>query len=179
MQLTSNKMSRNDYSESLLVHFRRIESLRRKALSYPLLDLNNRQLCDLELLLNRAFYPLSGYVSQAAGQEIYVLENRCLGQGHAACHLQGRTREEWGEEHAGELAFFEPGRLAECLAACPGLEVWRPPAIISAEPDLRPRGHRSRPVHPGRLGGPLGGAARTAGRGHRAACAGWAGDVCR
>jgi len=58
---------------------------------------------------------MSGYVSQAAGHEIYVLENRCLGEGHAACHLQGRTREEWGEERAGELAFFEPRRLEECL----------------------------------------------------------------
>ena len=58
---------------------------------------------------------MSGYVSRAAGEEIYVLENRCLGEGHAACHLQGRTRDEWGEERAGELAFFEPGRLEECL----------------------------------------------------------------
>src|SRR5210317_2036517 len=29
----------------------------------------------------------SGYVSHAAGKEIYVLEDRCLGEGHAACHL--------------------------------------------------------------------------------------------
>jgi two-component system response regulator HydG len=58
---------------------------------------------------------MSGYVSQTTGKEIYVLEDRCLGQGHAACHLLGRTREEWGEERAGELAFFEPGRLEECL----------------------------------------------------------------
>ena len=58
---------------------------------------------------------MSGYVSRTSGKEIYVLENRCLGEGHAACHLQGRTREEWGEEHAGELAFYEPGGLEECL----------------------------------------------------------------
>ncbi|MEJ2689076.1 MAG: bifunctional sulfate adenylyltransferase/adenylylsulfate kinase [Deltaproteobacteria bacterium] len=51
----------NDYAESLLVHFRRVESLREEALGYPALDLNSRQLCDLELLLNRAFYPLAGY----------------------------------------------------------------------------------------------------------------------
>lgn len=61
-------MNENDYSESLLVHFRRIESLRKKALSYPAVDLNPRQLCDLELLLNRAFYPLTGYM----GQEDYI-----------------------------------------------------------------------------------------------------------
>ena len=58
---------------------------------------------------------LSGYVSQTAGKEIYVLEDRCLGQGHAACHIVGRTREEWGDEHAEDLAFFDGGRLKESL----------------------------------------------------------------
>ena len=58
---------------------------------------------------------ISGYVSHTTGNEIYVLEDRCLGQGHAACHLLGRTREEWGDERAEELAFFDSGRLAECL----------------------------------------------------------------
>jgi sulfate adenylyltransferase len=54
----------HDYSESLLVHFRRIESLKEAALGYESVHLNKRQLCDLELLLNRAFYPLTGYLSQ-------------------------------------------------------------------------------------------------------------------
>lgn len=58
---------------------------------------------------------MSGYLSGTAGIETYVLEDRCLGVGHAACHLLGRTREEWGEERAQDLAFFESGRLAECL----------------------------------------------------------------
>jgi|SaaInlV_200m_DNA_3_1039701.scaffolds.fasta_scaffold155118_1 hypothetical protein len=44
-----------DYSESLLVHFRRVESLKEAALDYPSISLNKRQLCDLELLLNRAW----------------------------------------------------------------------------------------------------------------------------
>jgi sulfate adenylyltransferase len=52
------------YSESLLVHFRRAEDLKKDAVSYPYIDLNKRQLCDLELLLNRAFYPLAGYLNQ-------------------------------------------------------------------------------------------------------------------
>lgn len=56
--------STTDYSESLLVHFRRIESLKEAALGYPSVHLNKRQLCDLELLLNRAFYPLTGYLSR-------------------------------------------------------------------------------------------------------------------
>lgn len=58
---------------------------------------------------------MSGYVSHVAGHEIYVLEDRCLGKGHAACNLLGRTRSEWGDERAEELGFFEPGRLRESL----------------------------------------------------------------
>jgi two-component system response regulator HydG len=57
----------------------------------------------------------SGYLSRTAGKEVYVLEDRCMGKGDAACHLIGRTREEWGDEHAEELQFFEATRLAECL----------------------------------------------------------------
>jgi sulfate adenylyltransferase len=51
-------------SESLLVHFRRAEHLKKTILSCPVIDLSSRQLCDLELLLNRAFYPLEGYLCQ-------------------------------------------------------------------------------------------------------------------
>jgi two-component system response regulator HydG len=57
----------------------------------------------------------SGYLSRTAGKEIYVLEDRCMGKGDAACHLFGRAREEWGDERAEELRFFEPKRLKECL----------------------------------------------------------------
>jgi len=69
----------HDYSESLLVHFRRIESLKKAALGYPSVNLNKRQLCDLELLLNRAFYPLAGYL----GEEDYesVLDRMRLADG--------------------------------------------------------------------------------------------------
>lgn len=58
---------------------------------------------------------MSGYVSRTNGHEIYVLEDRCLGEGHTACHLKGGTRDEWGEERAEDLAFFESQRLGECL----------------------------------------------------------------
>ena len=54
----------SEFSESLIVHFRRAEQLRKEAVDLLSLDLNMRQLCDLELLLNRGFYPLSGYLSQ-------------------------------------------------------------------------------------------------------------------
>lgn len=58
---------------------------------------------------------MSGYLSHTTSQEIYVLEDRCLGEGHAACHLLGRTSDAWGDERAEELAFFDSGRLEECL----------------------------------------------------------------
>ncbi len=57
----------------------------------------------------------SGYNSRVLGKEIFVLEDRCLGKGNAACHLMGRTREDWGQERAEDLGFFEPGRLTETL----------------------------------------------------------------
>jgi len=57
----------------------------------------------------------SGYLSRITGKESYVLEDRCTGKGDAACHLFGRSREEWGDDRAEELQFFEPNRLKECL----------------------------------------------------------------
>lgn len=51
------------YSESLLVHFQRAESLRQEAIDLPSVNLKTRQLCDLELLLNRGFYPLKGFLN--------------------------------------------------------------------------------------------------------------------
>lgn len=60
----------NDYSESLLVHFRRVESLKKDAVDYYSIDLNKRQLCDLELLLNRAYYPLRGYLNKSEYESV-------------------------------------------------------------------------------------------------------------
>ena len=69
----------NDYSETLLVHFRRIEKLKEAALSYPSVHLNKRQLCDLELLITRGFYPLTGYLCQKDYES--VMENMRLANG--------------------------------------------------------------------------------------------------
>ncbi len=57
----------------------------------------------------------SGYLSRSTGKRIFVLEDRCLGAGDAACHLMGRTREEWGDDRSEELHFFEPKRLEAAL----------------------------------------------------------------
>jgi two-component system, NtrC family, response regulator HydG len=57
----------------------------------------------------------SGYLSRITGKETFVLEGRCLGKGDAACHLLARSREQWGDEHADELRFFERSRLDDTL----------------------------------------------------------------
>ncbi|MDQ7832262.1 MAG: bifunctional sulfate adenylyltransferase/adenylylsulfate kinase [Desulfovibrionaceae bacterium] len=51
-------------AESLIVHGRRIEALRRQAVDIPSVFLDETALCDLELLLNRGYFPLCGYASQ-------------------------------------------------------------------------------------------------------------------
>lgn len=69
----------SEYSETLVVHFRRAEMLRQEAVGLVSLDLNIRQLCDLEQLLNRAYYPLSGYLGRADYES--VLEKMRLADG--------------------------------------------------------------------------------------------------
>jgi two-component system response regulator HydG len=49
----------------------------------------------------------SGYMSRAEGTPIYVLEDRCVGRGDAACHFVGRTRAAWGAALGPHLRFFE------------------------------------------------------------------------
>ncbi len=67
---TKRAMKTEDYSESLVVHFRRAEELRRRALGLVSIDLNERQLFDLELLLNRGFYPLTGFMDRQAYETV-------------------------------------------------------------------------------------------------------------
>src|SRR4030095_7788109 len=43
----------------------KVDAEKRKALDYPSWDLNARQLCDIELLLNGAFSPLEGFMPRA------------------------------------------------------------------------------------------------------------------
>ena len=66
-------------AESLLVHFRRTECLKEQAVGFKSIDLTPRQLCDLEMLLNRAYYPLDGYLCQADYES--VLEKMQLADG--------------------------------------------------------------------------------------------------
>ncbi|WP_257451886.1 sigma-54-dependent Fis family transcriptional regulator [Archangium lipolyticum] len=49
----------------------------------------------------------SGYMSRVAGRPIYVLEDRCVARGDAACHFAGRTLEEWGSQLEEHLPYFQ------------------------------------------------------------------------
>jgi DNA-binding NtrC family response regulator len=49
----------------------------------------------------------SGYMSRAAGKSLYILEDRCVARGDAACHFAGRTLEEWGNQLEEHLPYFQ------------------------------------------------------------------------
>ncbi len=72
-------MQNVDYSESLIVHFRRVETLRQEALNLKNIDLSGPQLADIELLLNRGMYPLVGYMDREDYEA--VLDNMRLKDG--------------------------------------------------------------------------------------------------
>jgi two-component system, NtrC family, response regulator HydG len=57
----------------------------------------------------------SGYVSYAYDREIYFVELRCRGRGDAVCHVVGRPREEWDEEHAAQLSYFDMACLDDAV----------------------------------------------------------------
>lgn len=120
-----------DYSESLLVHFRRVEALRSEALECKTIDLSSRQLCDLELLLNRGLFPLGGYL----GQEDYneVVNNMRLTDGtvwpmpicldvdeQTAAHIGIGTRVALNDEEGFLLALLTVE------------EIWRPDKVKEA-----------------------------------------------
>src|SRR6185503_20292865 len=55
----------------------------------------------------------SGYLSFCNGKEIICVEERCAGKGDAACHMIGKSREEWGDEIADEVGYYQK----QCLDA--------------------------------------------------------------
>ncbi len=55
----------------------------------------------------------SGYLSYCNGKEIICVEERCIGKGDATCHMVGKSREEWGDAIADEVAYYQK----QCLDA--------------------------------------------------------------
>jgi len=74
-----NPVSDNDSPQDLMADFQRAEELRALSLDLPSLILGPDQLCDLELLLNRALHPLTGYLTRPDYES--VLGSMRLGDG--------------------------------------------------------------------------------------------------
>lgn len=50
---------------------------------------------------------VSGYISRMLGRETYCIEHRCQGKGDALCHIESRTREDWGDLIDEHLPYFK------------------------------------------------------------------------
>ena len=57
----------------------------------------------------------SGYLSYVNQRPIYCIEVRCRGRGDAVCHMVGRPRDDWGEDVAPQLAYFDMSKLDAAL----------------------------------------------------------------
>ena len=55
---------------TLLVGETRAEALKAESLDLPSITLGQRQLCDLELLLNGGFSPLTGFMDEATYESV-------------------------------------------------------------------------------------------------------------
>jgi DNA-binding NtrC family response regulator len=49
---------------------------------------------------------LGGYLSVAANQEMYAVEDRCMGRGDAVCHVTIKSAQDWGDEASEQIAVF-------------------------------------------------------------------------
>jgi DNA-binding NtrC family response regulator len=57
----------------------------------------------------------SGYLSSTEGKQIFVLEDRCVAKGDAACHFRARGLTEWGDEIKPHLLFYQEEGLTASL----------------------------------------------------------------
>jgi len=49
----------------------------------------------------------SGYLSCATGNEVYAVEDRCMGKGDSACHITVKSIKEWNETSSDTVAVFK------------------------------------------------------------------------
>ena len=60
---------------------------------------------------------MSGYLSRVLDEDIFVLEDRCIGKGDATCCIIARTHQQWGDAREDELKFFRHEQRASSLDA--------------------------------------------------------------
>ena len=81
----------------------------------------------------------SGYLSFANGQEIYALEETCVGRGDAICRMVARPPAEWGPRIDSDLAFYRADCLSEGMKKVAA-------QIKSSERKLRESGQKKPPA---------------------------------
>jgi DNA-binding NtrC family response regulator len=84
----------------------------------------------------------SGYLSYANGREVYCIEDRCAGMGHASCHVVGRFKEEWGDAIEPHLRYYDKACVDTALGEATV-------ALRAAERKLRARREELARLAPG------------------------------
>ncbi len=49
----------------------------------------------------------SGFVSKWRKRPVYFLETYCQGKGDSFCRIEGRSKEDWGDRYADQLAYYD------------------------------------------------------------------------
>lgn len=110
------------------------EDLKSQAAAYPTASLSNRQLCDLELLLNGAYSPLTGFMDQADYQS--VLDDMRLGNGLLwPIPVVFDLSHAFVEKHsivAGSKIALQDGE-GFMLAVLEVQSIWQPDKLVEAE----------------------------------------------
>ncbi len=128
----------------LVVDEERADALKAASRDWPSVDLTPRQLCDLELLMNGAFSPLTGFLGRAEYES--VRDSMRLADGTLwPMPITLDLSDEKAEELAGAemVALRDPEGVM--LAALRVRDVWTPDRVLEAE---RVFG-TSNPEHPG------------------------------
>ena len=116
----------------LLATPERAEQLRSASIKLPQLALNDRQLCDLEMMMNGGFSPLSGFMVRSDYES--VLENMRLADGTLwpiAVTLDVSEEVAQGLEEGGQLILRDKEGFA--LATLTISDIWRPDRSLEAE----------------------------------------------
>lgn len=70
MQLDRQIQAHGGELKDLILPASTAEDLKHQAADYSIVSLSNRQLCDLELLMNGAYSPFAGFMGQADYQSV-------------------------------------------------------------------------------------------------------------
>jgi sulfate adenylyltransferase len=147
--------------KELLVAGADADVLRGEALRLPTWDLNLRQLCDVELIVNGGFSPLGGFHTE--GDYERVLREMRLGDGTLwPVPITLDVTEDFAQKvsKGARVALLHPEGMA--LAVLTVTDIWRPDvaaeakAVFGTSDDAHPGVfHLNHQTHPVRLGGPL------------------------